>query len=74
MLWQVCNHPELFERNEGTTYLYFGEIANSLLPPPFGELEDIHYSGGRNPITYEVCSFDFKEAVNSSISQNCLAS
>lgn len=27
---------------------------NSLLPPPFGELEDIYYAGGHNPITYKV--------------------
>ncbi|CAN7095273.1 unnamed protein product [Brassica rapa subsp. narinosa] len=50
----VCNHPELFERNEGSSYLYFGVMSNSLLPPPFGELEDVHYSGGHNPITYEI--------------------
>jgi len=44
----------LFERSEGSTYLYFAEIPNSLPPPPFGELEDIYYSGGHNPISYEV--------------------
>ncbi|XP_050245153.1 chromatin-remodeling ATPase INO80-like [Quercus robur] len=55
-LRKVCNHPELFERNEGRTYLHFGEIPNSLLPPPFGELEDVHYAGGHNPITYKVRS------------------
>ncbi|KAJ8899032.1 hypothetical protein K2173_008857 [Erythroxylum novogranatense] len=53
-LRKVCNHPELFERNEGSTYYYFADIPNSLLPPPFGELEDVHYSGGQNPITYQV--------------------
>lgn len=53
-LRKVCNHPELFERNEGSSYLYFGDISNSLLPPPFGELEDIPYAGGRNPITYQI--------------------
>lgn len=51
---QVCNHPELFERNEGSSYFHFGDITNSLLPPPFGELEDVFYSGGRNPVVYEV--------------------
>ncbi|KAG2287794.1 hypothetical protein Bca4012_031394 [Brassica carinata] len=51
---QVCNHPELFERNEGSSYLYFGVMSNSLLPPPFGELEDVHYSSGQNPITYKI--------------------
>ncbi|XP_059668388.1 chromatin-remodeling ATPase INO80 isoform X2 [Cornus florida] len=65
-LRKVCNHPELFERNEGSTYLYFGEIPNSLLPPPFGEMEDIYYSGGRNPITYKVPKLVFQEVVRSS--------
>ncbi|KAG9454766.1 hypothetical protein H6P81_007670 [Aristolochia fimbriata] len=60
-LRKVCNHPELFERNEGTTYLYFGEIPNSLLPPPFGELEDVHYAGDQNPITYEVPKLVYQE-------------
>uniref|UniRef100_A0A7N0TWC5 Chromatin-remodeling ATPase INO80 n=1 Tax=Kalanchoe fedtschenkoi TaxID=63787 RepID=A0A7N0TWC5_KALFE len=53
-LRKVCNHPELFERNEGSTYFYFGDIPNSLLPPPFGELEDVHYSGSRNPIAVKI--------------------
>nr|GMD41792.1 DNA helicase INO80 isoform X1 [Ipomoea batatas] len=53
-LRKVCNHPELFERNEGSSYFYFGQIQNSLLPPPFGELEDVYYSGGRSPVTYQV--------------------
>lgn len=62
---KVCNHPELFERSEGSTYLFFGEVPNSLLPPPFGELEDVHYSGGRNPIIYKVLcsSFTFPHIV-----------
>ncbi|OEL33194.1 DNA helicase INO80, partial [Dichanthelium oligosanthes] len=50
----VCNHPELFERNEGSSYFYFADIPNSLLAPPFGELQDVHYAGKRNPITFEV--------------------
>ncbi|KDP26091.1 hypothetical protein JCGZ_21124 [Jatropha curcas] len=53
-LRKVCNHPELFERNEGSTYLYFGDIPNSLLPPPFGELEDVYFPGGQNPIIYKI--------------------
>ncbi|KAJ6700037.1 CHROMATIN-REMODELING ATPASE INO80 [Salix purpurea] len=65
-LRKVCNHPELFERNEGSTYFYFGDIPNSLLPPPFGELEDIHYSGGRNPITYKVPKVVHNEIAKSS--------
>ncbi|PIN02504.1 SNF2 family DNA-dependent ATPase [Handroanthus impetiginosus] len=63
-LRKVCNHPELFERNEGSTYFYFGEIPNSLLPPPFGELEDIFYSGGRNPIVYEIPKLVFQEVAD----------
>ncbi|CAI0439682.1 unnamed protein product [Linum tenue] len=53
-LRKVCNHPELFERNEGSSYLYFGHLPNTLLPPPFGELDDVHYPGGQNPITYKI--------------------
>ncbi|XP_062104730.1 chromatin-remodeling ATPase INO80-like [Humulus lupulus] len=53
-LRKVCNHPELFEWSEGSTYLYFGEIPIALLPAPFGELEDVHYSGGCNPIIFKV--------------------
>ncbi|XP_052173015.1 chromatin-remodeling ATPase INO80 isoform X2 [Diospyros lotus] len=65
-LRKVCNHPELFERNEGSNYLYFGEIPNSLLPPPFGELEDVYYSGGRNPITYKIPKLVYQEVIHSS--------
>ncbi|XP_057983350.1 chromatin-remodeling ATPase INO80 [Malania oleifera] len=64
-LRKVCNHPELFERNEGSTYLYFGVIPNSLLPPPFGELEDIHYAGGQNPITYKIPKLIHQEVAQS---------
>jgi len=64
-LRKVCNHPELFERNEGSTYLHFGDIPNSLLPAPFGELEDVYYSGGRNPITYEIPKLVYQEVVRS---------
>ncbi|MQL93422.1 hypothetical protein Taro_026064, partial [Colocasia esculenta] len=62
-LRKVCNHPELFERNEGSTYLYFGEIPNALLPPPFGELEDIHYAGAWNPIIYKVPKLIHEEII-----------
>ncbi|KAK2985800.1 hypothetical protein RJ640_019296, partial [Escallonia rubra] len=65
-LRKVCNHPELFERNEGSSYLYFGEVPNSLLPAPFGELEDIYYSGSRNPITYMVPKLVYHEVVQNS--------
>ncbi|QCD96973.1 DNA helicase INO80 [Vigna unguiculata] len=65
-LRKVCNHPELFERSEGSTYLYFAEIPNSLPPPPFGELEDIYYSGGHNPISYEMPKLVYEEIVQSS--------
>ncbi|XP_026425969.1 chromatin-remodeling ATPase INO80-like isoform X1 [Papaver somniferum] len=62
-LRKVCNHPELFERNEGSTYLYFGEIPNSLLPAPFGELEDVHYAGDQNPITYRMPKLVYQEFI-----------
>lgn len=72
-LRKVCNHPELFERNEGSTYFYFGEIPNSLLPPPFGELEEIHYSGGRNPITYKIPKLVYQEVGHASKIQHSAA-
>ncbi|CAL4931007.1 unnamed protein product [Urochloa decumbens] len=53
-LRKVCNHPELFERNEGSSYFYFADIPNSLLSPPFGELQDVYYAGKRNPVTFEI--------------------
>ncbi|XP_071720212.1 chromatin-remodeling ATPase INO80-like [Rutidosis leptorrhynchoides] len=65
-LRKVCNHPELFERNEGSSYFYFGDIPNPLLPPPFGELEDVYYSGSKNPITYKVPKLIYQEIVRSS--------
>ncbi|XP_024012789.1 DNA helicase INO80 [Eutrema salsugineum] len=65
-LRKVCNHPELFERNEGSSYLYFGVMSNSLLPPPFGELEDVHYSGGQNPITYKIPKLLQREVLQNS--------
>ncbi|XP_020226149.1 chromatin-remodeling ATPase INO80 [Cajanus cajan] len=65
-LRKVCNHPELFERNEGSTYFYFGEIPNSLPPPPFGDLEDIYYPGGHNPISYKIPKLVYQEIMQSS--------
>ncbi|CAA6662147.1 unnamed protein product [Spirodela intermedia] len=62
-LRKVCNHPELFERNEGCTSFYFGEIPNSLLPPPFGDLEDIHYAGAWNPVSYKVPKLVHEEVI-----------
>ncbi|KAK8963409.1 DNA helicase INO80 [Platanthera guangdongensis] len=62
-LRKVCNHPELFERNEGSSYLHFAEIPNSLRPPSFGELEDVHYSGDCNPISYKVPKLLYEEFV-----------
>lgn len=35
-LGKVCNYPDLFERNEGCTFLHVAQIPNCLLPPPFG--------------------------------------
>lgn len=66
-LRKVCNHPELFERNEGSSYLFFGAIPNSLLPAPFGELEDIHYAGGQNPITYKIPKLVHQEVESSAV-------
>ncbi|XP_050226840.1 chromatin-remodeling ATPase INO80 isoform X2 [Mercurialis annua] len=66
-LRKVCNHPELFERNEGSTYLYFADIRNPLLPPPFGELEDIHYPGGHNHITYKIPKLVHNETSSGSL-------
>ncbi|CAM8962303.1 unnamed protein product [Rhodiola kirilowii] len=73
-LRKVCNHPELFERNEGSTYFYFGDIPNSLLPPPFGELEDVHYSGSHNPIAFKIpkllqAEFRSRKGINAEIFQ-----
>ncbi|KAL9295296.1 Chromatin-remodeling ATPase INO80 [Arabidopsis thaliana] len=65
-LRKVCNHPELFERNEGSSYLYFGVTSNSLLPHPFGELEDVHYSGGQNPIIYKIPKLLHQEVLQNS--------
>ncbi|KAL2327072.1 hypothetical protein Fmac_020499 [Flemingia macrophylla] len=65
-LRKVCNHPELFERNEGSTYFYFGEIPNSLPPPPFGDLEDIYYPGGHNPISYQIPKLVYQEIIQCS--------
>ncbi|KAK7396221.1 hypothetical protein VNO78_17071 [Psophocarpus tetragonolobus] len=65
-LRKVCNHPELFERSEGSTYLYFGDIPNSLPPPPFGELEDVYYSGGHNPISYEIPKLVYQDIIQGS--------
>ncbi|XP_074578356.1 chromatin-remodeling ATPase INO80 [Curcuma longa] len=64
-LRKVCNHPELFERNEGSSYFYFAEIPNSLLPSPFGGI-DVHYSGNRNPILYKVPKLVHQEMLHNS--------
>ncbi|XP_023543755.1 DNA helicase INO80 [Cucurbita pepo subsp. pepo] len=65
-LRKVCNHPELFERNEGSTYLYFADIPNPLLPPPFGEHEDVHYSGGHNLIEFKLPKLVHQEVLRCS--------
>lgn len=66
-LRKVCNHPELFERNEGSSYFYFGDVPCSFLPAPFGELEDVFYSGGRSPITYQIPKLVYRGANRSSM-------
>ncbi|XP_072977502.1 chromatin-remodeling ATPase INO80 isoform X1 [Typha angustifolia] len=65
-LRKVCNHPELFERNEGRSYLYFANVPNSLLPPPFGEPEDVYYAGDQNPITYKLPKLIHQEIIRES--------
>nr|ATG70771.1 INO80 [Microbiota decussata] len=64
-LRKVCNHPELFERNEGHSFMYFGHSQNSLLPAPFGEMEEIHYAGSRNPISYKIPKLVYRECTES---------
>ncbi|XP_042462203.1 chromatin-remodeling ATPase INO80-like [Zingiber officinale] len=64
-LRKVCNHPELFERNEGSSYFCFAEIPNSLLPSPFGGI-DVHYAGNRNPILYKVPKLVHQEMLHNS--------
>nr|XP_004236584.1 chromatin-remodeling ATPase INO80 [Solanum lycopersicum] len=66
-LRKVCNHPELFERNEGSSYFYFGDVPYSLLPAPFGELEDVFFSGGRSPVTYQMPKLVYRGANRSSM-------
>ncbi|KAM3338361.1 chromatin-remodeling ATPase INO80 isoform X1 [Capsicum galapagoense] len=66
-LRKVCNHPELFERNEGSSYFYFGDVPYPLLPAPFGELEDVFYSGGRSPVTYQIPKLVYRGANRSSM-------
>eukprot|EP00897_Mesotaenium_endlicherianum_P002362 jgi/Mesen1/2153/ME000152S01239 len=62
-LRKVCNHPELFERNEGKSYLHFGAVPNALLPPPFGELEDVHYAGHTSLISYQVPKLLYRDGM-----------
>ncbi|KAI9111492.1 hypothetical protein K1719_017182 [Acacia pycnantha] len=65
-LRKICNHPESIERSEGTTFYNFAEIPNSLLPPPFGELEDVYYCGGQNPISYKMPKLVHQEIMRGS--------
>lgn len=62
-LRKVCNHPDLFERNEGHTFVQFCVMQSPLLPPPFGELENVHYSGSHNPITYKVPKLLYRDGM-----------
>ncbi|KAG6552261.1 hypothetical protein Mapa_006111 [Marchantia paleacea] len=62
-LRKVCNHPELFERNEGNSFLHFAAMKNSLLPPTFGELEEIHYAGACNPISYQIPKLLYRDGL-----------
>lgn len=76
--YQVCNHPELFERNEGQSSVHFAAIPHPLPPPPFGELEDVYYAGASNPLSYKVfaCCFiaSFRQAfVRDSLEWGCVS-
>ncbi|KAH7443717.1 hypothetical protein KP509_02G047900 [Ceratopteris richardii] len=62
-LRKVCNHPDLFERSEGQTFVQFSVMQAPLLPPPFGELEYIHYTGGHNPITYKIPKLLYRDGM-----------
>ncbi|MCO5566352.1 hypothetical protein L7F22_020029 [Adiantum nelumboides] len=62
-LRKVCNHPDLFERNEGHSFVQFSVMQSPLLPAPFGELENVHYSGGHNPITYKVPKLLYRDGM-----------
>ncbi|KAF3326206.1 DNA helicase INO80-like isoform X1 [Carex littledalei] len=66
-LRKVCNHPELFERNEGSSYFHFADVSNSLPSPPFGELEDVHYAGAHNPIIYKIPKLVYEEIVHDKV-------
>lgn len=63
-LRKVCNHPDLFERNEGHTFVQFSVMQAPLLPPPFGELDNVHYSGGHNPIIYKVPKLLYRDGMH----------
>lgn len=62
-LRKVCNHPELFERNEGQSSLHFAAVAHPLPAPPFGELEDVHYAGAFNPVSYVIPKLLFRDGM-----------
>ncbi|KAG0572907.1 hypothetical protein KC19_VG134100 [Ceratodon purpureus] len=62
-LRKVCNHPELFERNEGQSSVHFATVAHSLPPRPFGELEDVHYAGASNPVSYRIPKLLFRDCM-----------
>ncbi|GLJ11725.1 hypothetical protein SUGI_0175460 [Cryptomeria japonica] len=75
-LRKVCNHPDLFERIEAHTTMYFGHIQSSLLPPPCGKLADIYYAGRHSPISYKIPKLVYRECtenlpVSSSGSPQC---
>lgn len=60
-LRKVCNHPELFERIEACSTMYFGKIQNSLWPPHSGKLDDVYYAGSHNPISYTIPKLVYRE-------------
>ena len=60
-LRKVCNHPELFERIEARSTMYFGKTQNSLWPPHSGKLDDVYYVGSHNPISYTIPKLVYRE-------------
>ncbi|XP_024521051.1 DNA helicase INO80 isoform X1 [Selaginella moellendorffii] len=64
-LRKVCNHPELFERNEGRTYFHFAASVNHLLPAAFGDLEDLYCFGNHNPIAFKIPKLIYRDGITS---------
>eukprot|EP00850_Spirogloea_muscicola_P018944 SM000179S03416 [mRNA] locus=s179:277257:287158:- [translate_table: standard] len=64
-LRKVCNHPELFERNEPRSSLHFAMMPNPLVPPPFGALEEVHFAGRRSLIEFRIPKLLYNDGMRS---------